>query len=336
MKSLVFREFGEPAEVLQLEETPEPTAAAGEVVVRMLAAPVNPSDLMTIRGIYGKLPELPATPGFEGVGIVESGKGAYAKFLKGKRVAVLNGTTGNWQDKTVISAKQAVPLAKNLTVEQSAMFFVNPATAYIMTRQVLAIPTGEWLLQSAAASALGRMVIRLGQHFGFKTISVVRREQQAEDLRQLGTNAAIAFDPEKDPADKLQDMVKTLTNDQGIRFAIDPVGGATASAMVDCLAPGARMLLFGTLCDQPIAFSPRTIMTAGASIEGFWLARWMQQQKLFSKIRLMKQITKLIQQKVLISGVGDCFPLEQYAEAMLASEQPGRDGKVLLRISDAG
>jgi len=335
MRSLVFHEFGEPAEVLHLEDSPEPTAKAGEVVVRMLATPVNPSDLMTVRGIYGKLPTLPATPGFEGVGIVESGNGAYAKFLQGKRVAVLNGTTGNWRDKTLISAKQAVPLAKDLSVEQAAMFFINPATAYIMMRQVLAIPAGEWLLQSAAASALGRMVIRLGQLFGFKTISVVRREEQADELRQLGTNAAIVFDPEKDAADKLHEMVKTLTNDQGVRFAIDPVGGATASAMVDCLASEARMLLFGTLCDQPIAFSPRSIMTAGASIEGFWLSRWMQQQKLFGKIRLMKQIAKLIQQGTLASEVAESYPLEQYAEAVLASEKPGRSGKVLLRISDA-
>ena len=161
MRSLVFEEFGEPREVLGLQETDEPSPAAGQVLVRMLASPINPSDLLTIRGGYNTLPSLPATPGFEGVGIVESGSGLFGGYLKGKRVAVLNGETGNWRDKTVIPARQAVPLPSGLSVEQAAMFFVNPATAFAMTRQVLAVPANEWLLQTAAGSAVGRMIIRI-------------------------------------------------------------------------------------------------------------------------------------------------------------------------------
>src|ERR1700682_5818861 len=99
MRAVVYERFGEPSEVLGVRDVPVPEPGPGEVRIRMLASPVNPSDLMAIRGKYGLLPKLPATPGFEGVGIVESaGPGLLGKWLKGKRVAVLGSRTGNWQE----------------------------------------------------------------------------------------------------------------------------------------------------------------------------------------------------------------------------------------------
>src|SRR5262249_10521267 len=147
MRAIVFDRFGEPADVLQARDAPEPIPGRGEVRVRMLAAPVNPSDLSVVRGVYGRLPTLPATPGLEGVGVVEAkGGGLLGRFLMGKRVAVLNSRTGSWAARAVLPAKQAMPLSSRLAVDQCAMFFVNPATAYIMTREVLRVPRGEWLL----------------------------------------------------------------------------------------------------------------------------------------------------------------------------------------------
>src|SRR5438132_8658236 len=193
MQAVVFEKFGEPAEVLRSCDVPAPDPGPGEVRVRMLAAPVNPSDLLTVRGQYARLPKLPSTPGFEGVGIVESaGRGLWGRFLVGKRVAALSSPTGSWAELALVSARQAIPLSDALPLEQAAMFFVNPATAYIMTRRVLAVPAGEWLLQTAAGSALGRMVIRLGKRFGFRTINVIRRPEQAAELKALGADVIIA------------------------------------------------------------------------------------------------------------------------------------------------
>lgn len=331
MQAAIFEKFGEPADVLQVRDRSVPEPEPGQLLVRMLAAPINPSDLMTVRGIYAKLPALPATPGFEGVGIVErSGGGLYGKFLVGKRVAVLNSETGSWAERTVINARQAIPLSAKLPVEQAAMFFVNPATAYIMTRKVLQVPAGEWLLQTAAGSALGKMVIRLGKSYGFRTINIVRREEQVAELQSLGADYVLV-----EGQGDLRQQVLAKTGGQGVRFAIDPVGGATASAAVSCLGAGGRLLLYGTLSSEPISFSPRALMSADARVEGFWLGHWMARQKIVGKLSLVRKITGLILSGVLASEVGETFPLTRITDAVRNAEKPGRGGKTLLQLGDA-
>ena len=335
MKSVQFEQFGDPASVLQIRDVEVPQPKSGELLVRMLLSPVNPSDLMTVRGVYGKLPKLPCTPGYEGVGVVEaSGGGLLGKLLVGKRVALLNGINGNWQERTTVLAKQAVPLPKSLPAEQGATFFVNPTTAFAMTQRVLAVPAGDWLLQTAAASELGKMVVRLGRRFGFKTLNVVRRAEQAETLKSLDADAVVVFDPAKQSADELRAEVLRIAGDRGVRFAIDPIGGATGSAVVKCLAPNGRMLVYGTLSPEPLSFSPRDLMTPGASIAGFWLARWMPQLSLIAKVKLIRTVSGLIQEGVLTSQIGEVFPLDRISDAVRAAETSGRAGKVLLRLAN--
>jgi len=336
MRAIVMEKFGDPAEVLRLVDAPVREPGPGEIRVRMLASPINPSDLLTVRGLYGRLPKLPATPGFEGVGVVEaSGGGWMGRYLQGKRVAVLNGITGNWCEQTVIPARQAVPLAADLPVEQAAMFFVNPATAYLMTRHVLSIPQGGWLLQTAAASAVGLMVIRLGKKFGFRTLNVVRRQEQTAELTALGGDAAICFDPRVDPPERLREEVERVAGKGRLKFAIDAVGGATGTAVMQSLGSSGRLLVYGALADEPLAVSPRELITYGVRIDGFWLARWMMQSGVINKLRLVRRITRLMREGILVSDVASMFPLEQIADAVRAVETPGRRGKVVLRIDPA-
>ncbi len=334
MKAVVFDSFGEPGDVLEVRDVPDPTPASGEVLVRMLASPVNPSDLMTVRGVYGKRPELPATPGYEGVGVVESsGGGILAGLVSGKRVAVLNGAGGNWAEKVVIPAQQAVPLPSNLAVEQAASFFVNPATAFVLTRRWFSVPKGDWLLQTAAGSALGRMVIRLGGEYGFRTLNVVRREEQVDELKSLGADEVVVFDPSRDHEEDFVETVVRVTGG-GVKYAIDPVGGGTGSAVVPCLTTGGRLVVFGTLADGPLMFSSRDLMTPGASVEGFWLSNYMASLNVISKLALVRSISSLVSKGVLASPPGRRFPLEQVRDAAEEAERPGRSGKVLLEIAE--
>jgi len=315
--------------VLQVGDLPEPIPGRGEVLVRMIASPINPSDLLMVRGQYGRQPPLPATPGFEGVGIVESGSGLLARRVIGRRVAVLNSGSGNWKEQVVIPSRQAVPVPKELSDEQAAAFFVNPATALVLTRHILQVPAGAWLLQTAAASALGRMIIRLGQRDGFRTLNVVRRREQAEELLRLGGTAAVATNDER-----LAERVAALTGSEGVRYALDAVGGATGSEVVRILARGGRLIAYGTLAGEPMHVDSRTLMIGQKRIEGFWLSEWVRHQKPWTMLLLFRQIGKLIRAGVLVSEVGKSFALTDIHAAVRQAVQPGRQGKVLLRMGD--
>src|SRR5512143_2982232 len=125
MKAIVFERFGGRAEVLAVRDVPAPEPGPGQVRVRMIASPINPSDLLVVRGRYGVLPHLPATPGFEGVGVVDkAGPGLLGRLVVGKRVTVINHNGGNWAEYAVIPVRQARPLPSDLPDEQAASFFV--------------------------------------------------------------------------------------------------------------------------------------------------------------------------------------------------------------------
>lgn len=332
MRAAVFSRFGEPADVLEIRDVPVPPLSRGMVRVAMIASPVNPSDLMTVRGIYGKIPDLPAVPGYEGVGVVVAADaGLHGRLMLNKRVAVLNPGTGNWQDQTVLPVKNVVPLPASLTDEQAAMFFVNPGAAYLMTQKVMPVPRGAWLLQTAAGSAVGRMVIRLGQRFGFRTLNVVRRAEQAAELLNAGGDAVVVFDPAQTSPTEFAREVREKTGG-GVKYAIDPVGGPTGSAVIPCLTDGGRLLVYGTLSPEPLSFSSRHLMTIGARVEGFWLSHYMAQCGLLAKIGLMRTLGGLIRQGVLTAEVGTSYSLTDVKTAVKAAEQPGKAGKVLLRM----
>lgn len=330
MKAIRIERFGPPAEVLQIAETLPAEPARGEVRVRMKVAPINPSDLMTIRGEYGRRPELPAVPGYEGYGVIDAVGGGLVAWLRGlkpgRRVAVLHGAGGTWQQNVVISARQVVPLPDDIPDEQAASFFINPATVLAMTQRVLRVPRGAWLLQTAAGSALGKMVIRLGRHLGFKTLNLVRRASQISELKNLGADEVVAL-----PDPKFLDRVRYLTG-EGVPYALDCVGGEMGLEAARALGPGGRLLLFGTLSGEPIVLPSRVLIGGQKSIEGFWLSDWVKSQSVPSMLRLFREIVALLRKGVLTTPVQETFEMSRTAEAVRLAESSGRAGKVLLRL----
>ncbi len=329
MKAIVFDRFGEPADVLQVREIPIPEPGPGEVRVRMIAAPVNPSELLVVRGRYGVLPSLPATPGFEGVGIVDkAGPGLLGRFAMGKRVTVINGAGGNWAEYAVIPARQARPVASDIPDEQVASFFVNPGTAIAMVRRVLNVPKGEWLLQTAAGSELGKMIIRLARSDGIKTLNVVRRSEAKQELRGLGGDAVISSSE-----GSIEQQVRSIVGPEGVRFAIDPVGGDTGTGAFDSLAADGRLLVYGSLSGQPVCIDTRKMIAGKRVVEGFWLGHWMKERSIPSSLLLFREIASEIRKGTLATEVGPSFPLENIQDAVKQAEISGRKGKVLLKIS---
>lgn len=354
MKALVFDTYGKAEDVLHLVEIAEPEPGPGEVKVRMLLSPINPSDIFnTIEGTYrtavgraiwnrGRcedaytidpdglrpLPTLPITPGLEGVGVVvKTGSGILARRLLGKRVTVVGGQRGNWQELNVVDAKQALPVHSALSDEQAAVSFVNPVTAYLMIREILKVRKGQFLLQSAGNSELGKMVVRLGRHFGFQTISIIRNGTQEPGLKAIGANHVIDISHQD-----LALEVHRITGGKGVPFAIDPIAGDLASAMVPCLGLHGRMLIYGTLSGEPLSFSSRDLMTPLASVEGFFLTNWFSAQGLLKKLMVTRSVAKLVRDGILSSDIRKVYPLESYRAAMADVRAEGNKGKVLLRM----
>jgi NADPH:quinone reductase-like Zn-dependent oxidoreductase len=257
-----------------------------------------------------------------------TGGGVLGWWRKGKRVAVIHDRIGNWGEYTVTTARQVIPVPDEMSDEQAATFFVNPATALAMTRDVLKIPRGAWLLQSAAGGELGKMVIRLGYKFAFRTINVVRRREQVEELKKLGADHVIL-----EGDGPIPEQVRKLVPD-GVRYAIDPVGGEIGSQVVASLAHGGRCLVYGSLSDEPVSVHPRYLIGNDLRVEGFWLGAWAKKQRILTMLKLFRRMRELVREGVLQTHFAATYPIEEVAKAAAHAAAPGKGGKVLLKIGD--
>jgi NADPH:quinone reductase len=357
MKSARVHAFTERPGDIRIEDVPIPEPGRGQVRVRMLMSPVNPSDFHYVRGTYyqaleriiwnqgrttadprvcfdpersTECPAPPYTLGGEGVGIVDAcGGGFLAKRLKGNRVAVAGGgpPRGTWQEFAVVDAKRAVVVPDSLVDEQAAMYLANPISAYVLVREVLKVSRGSWVLITAAGSALGKSVVRMGKREGFRTICVVRSSANTAELAALGAHAVI----ETDRHDLITEVAR-LTAGQGVDSALDCVGGQLASDVVRCLGLNGRLVVYGTLADSPIAIPSRDLMMPLAQVSGFYFGNWMAQQSPLKVLGVLRAVKRLMAEGVFHSDVTEIYPLDQAAMAVAASLKQGRTGKVMLRI----
>ena len=328
MKAIRFAKYGEPAQVLTVEERPLPDPGPGDVRVRMLASPINPSDLLFVRGLYaGVQPRFPAPVGFEGVGRVEALGPQVQRPLPGQRVGVVNGQGGNWADYAVVPAADLLPVPGDLPDEQIASLVINPASAILMLRHVLAIPPGEWLLQSAAGGELGRMIIRLAHHDGIHTINVVRRREAVAELERLGADAVVVSS--EGPIDE---QVRRIVGPAGVKYAIDPVVGETGTQMYQALGDEGHMLVYGSLTGEPIRVGadPRLILAGRRILEVFWLGYWLPRLEETARGQLVQDIVTLMREGLLVTSGAQKYALDAIGTAVTQAEAPGRQGKVLL------
>lgn len=329
MRAIQFDRYGEPAQVLTLREVPWPEVGDEEVRVRILASPINPSDLLFIRGLYaGVQPSFPSPVGFEGVGLVDAPGQRTQGFVHGQRVAVLNGERGgNWAEYAVVPQSRLFAVPDDLSTEQVASFFINPASAIAMVRHVLSVPPGEWLLQSAAGSELGRMIIKLAKHDGIRTINVVRRRSSVAELEQLGADVVIAS--EEGPIDE---QVRRRVGSRGVKYAIDPVAGDAGTQMYQALSDDGHMLVYGSLTGEPIRVGadPRFILAGDRILEVFWLGAFLPRLDDAARQNLFGEIAALMREGVLGTTRAVTFSLDEIRAAVRQAEARGKLGKVLL------
>ncbi|KAK9818687.1 hypothetical protein WJX74_006212 [Apatococcus lobatus] len=242
----------DPGAALQIRSIPIPRPGKGEALCRMYLRPINPSDVYSIQGLYpGFRPtSLPAVPGVEGLGIVEAhGEGA-GNLKIGQRVVAIWPTwpvaqgNGTWQQYICVNEDILVAVPDGMADEVAAQFLVNPITAVGML-EILQIPQGEWLVQDAAASVLGRQMIQYARLKGVKTINIVRRPEQAQELLDLGADVVVCSSTEDVVA-----QAKAATGGRGAYGGIDAVAGDTLAKVISSVRRKGTILNYGTLSGQ--------------------------------------------------------------------------------------
>ncbi len=272
MEALLLDAYGSPPS-LRVASIPKPAPGAGEVLVRIAAAPVNPSDVAFLRGRYGVRKRLPVVPGFEGSGVVvESGAGVTG--MDGARVALPAGDgDGTWAEYAIARARHCIPLRDGVSLDAAASLVVNPMTAWALL-DVASAGSHAAAISTAAAGALGRMIARLALHRGYPVIHVVRRPAQVAALRELGADCVL----DASAGDFLPELT-ALAGARAATVAFDAVGGALTGQLAAALPRGGRVVVYGALADEDSRIAPLDLVFGGKRVEGFWLSEWLRTKK---------------------------------------------------------
>lgn len=326
MRALQIKKFGNPGEVIKLEEIDKSIPKSNEVLIKMKFCPINPSDLLYVMGQYGVQPELPAIPGFEGMGEIESFGSGVDDLTIGTKVIPL-GIGSTWQEYLVAPRNQLIIVPEGLKDESASQILVNPMTAWILAMDEIKIEVNQWLLQTAAGSTLGRIIIQLSKMKGFKTINFVRRREQIQELLDLGADVVICTE-DKDVVEQVMKITKI-----GADGGIDAVGGKTCGLALSCLKRGGKLIVYGLL-----SLSNRTPIDTGEMIfkgtimKGFWLSRWFQTSTPEKQNKIMQDLIKSMIEGSINPPVEAIYNIKDFKEGIENSLRPGRKGKVLLKF----
>jgi NADPH:quinone reductase len=238
MKAMRAHQFGGP-EQLRLEDVADPQAQAGQVVIRVKAAGINPADVVLLSGALRMVP-LPYIPGADVCGEVESCGAGVTHVKKGDRVFG-RALTGAYAEKTCLAAGETIPLPANLSFEEGAAIPIPFYTAYYALHHKAALKAGETVLVSAGGGGVGVAAIQLAKLAGARVLTTVGSPEKAERTRALGADVAINY--------REQDFVvevNKLTDGKGVTVIIENVATDNLAKDLMAVALGARIVLIGT------------------------------------------------------------------------------------------
>jgi mitochondrial enoyl-[acyl-carrier protein] reductase / trans-2-enoyl-CoA reductase len=326
ISAAVYETHGKPAEVLQVQEKPWPTPAADEVVVAMRAAPINPADLNAIEGKYPVRPPLPATPGFEGAGIVVEIGSAVKNLAAGGQV-ILPHNIGTWREAIALKAEELVAAPAEIDPVHAAMLKINPITAWRMLHDFVELKRGDWLIQNAANSAAGRAAIQISRELGYKTVNVVRRPELIDELRAEGADVVLV------DGEKLRDEVKEATGGASIRLALNAVSGENALRVANTLAPEATMVTYGAMSLQPLRIPNGLLIFKNLHFCGFWVNKWYDQATPQQRVETFKPLFEMAKRGLLRTKVEKAYPLAEAKTAVVHAAKDKRSGKIIFEFN---
>ncbi|MBL8322129.1 MAG: zinc-binding dehydrogenase [Acinetobacter sp.] len=324
MRSIIHCNFGEPAEVLQLAEMPQPEPQAGEVRIKTILSPMHNHDVWTVRGNYGYKPALPAIGGSEAVGVIDAlGEGVSGVAL-GQRVAVA-AVHGSWAEYFIAPAQGVVPLNDAIDDETAAQLIGMPISA-LMLLDFVNLQPGQWLIQNTANGAVGKTVAMIAQARGQQVINLVRRSSAVAELQALGIQHVVAADQ----AD-WREQVKAMHGGQPLMAGVDSIGGAASGELLALLSENGLLVSFGSMSGEAMQIASGDLIFKQATVKGFWASAVNKQLPAERKKALIVELLTLAAQKKLALPVEGVFSFEQIHSAALKAVEGARQGKVLLK-----
>jgi len=320
-------QLDEPNGKLTLREIPVPRPQMGQVLIRMAAAPINPSDLGSLSGLsYSGKRQFPFTPGLEGSGtIIEAGEGIMPRLLNGRRVACPAPLTGDgtWAEYMVTSAELCVPLNKNVSLEQGATLLVNPLSALAMF-EIAQRGKHRAMVSTAAASALGGMILRLGKRRNIPIIHIVRRQAQVDWIRGLGGEYVL----NSSDADFVEQL-RTMAHKLQATLLLDAISGNMTKQLAEAAPFGSTILLYSLMSFEDSIIDSRTAFVKNLHFDGWFLPNWLREKNLLQVLQLSQQAQSLLGTD-LQSPIHKRFPLAKAQQGLETYVNHMSAGKVLL------
>ena len=291
----------------------------------MRAAPINPADLNQIEGKYPIRPEFPATPGFEGAGVVID-LGAKVTNVATGALVILPHNVGTWRDAVAVKADELVVVPAGIEPVHAAMLKINPMTAWRLLHDYVQLQKGDWLIQNAANSAAGRAVIQIAHELGYKTINVVRRAELIEELRTEGGDIVLVDE------ENLRDEVKAGTSGAPIRLGLNAVGGDSALRLANCLAPGSTMVTYGAMSLQPLKIPNGLLIFKDLRFRGIWINKWYDNATKEERMEAFEPLFGMAKRGLLKTKVEKAYPLSEAKAAVTHAVQGKRSGKIIFKF----
>jgi len=265
MRAVQLTAYGDPLEGLKYVDIPEPAAPGpNQVLIGVEFSPLNPSDLLLAKGIYGVRPALPSVIGNEGVGrVIALGAGVENVKVGDRVLAPLSSFT--WRERMIIPASGLFALPPAADPQQLSMLAINPPTAALLLGEYVDLKPGEWVVQNAANSAVGRWVIAFAKARGLKTVNIVRRPELLAELKAIGGDVVVVDSP------NVSKEIKAAVGKAELRLALDGVSGPATGVLASTLSPHGTLVSYAAMSEAPMSISPLDVIFKPITIRGFWL-----------------------------------------------------------------
>lgn len=326
-KVICFREAGVPEDAARLEDWDLPALKPDQVLVKMKAAPLNPADINYLEGKYGIRPDLPAIPGNEGAGVVLQAGSAVKTFKPGEQV-IAPGRIGSWCEAYVTDADKLVAVPNEIPPEQAAFLSVNAPTAWVLLESFVKLAPGDWVIQNAANSTVGRFIIQIAKARGLKTLNVVRRAELIGELKALGADCVVTDEP---PVSK---KVQELTGGAEIRLGINAVGGESARELAKSLGRHGTLVTIGAMGREPLQVPNALLIFKDIRFRGLWINEWFQTADPSLSKKMYGELISLMRLGKLTAPVERTYPLSAYQEAIRDAQRGARRGKILFVMNE--